>query len=261
MINSVVKKIKHQKEKLVFYKENVECRNLIKDQSLPIYHVHIRKTAGTTINFAFLSNAENEDVNVFYRNLSQKSNNRLISNSKVFVGWNNNLINEGNYSYAFSHNPIHKLNLPSNIFLFTCLRDPVKRVLSHYNMLKFYQLKGSKHPCMKVEGGWIGDSIVDFISLAPKEHIHNQLYMFSKSFSIDETLEKLNELDLVMFTENLKEDLKVLEGLTKWELPVSNQKSYGHKEQISDDHLEQLRAFMEPEYQLIQKFKTLKGID
>lgn len=256
MVREILKKIKKEKEKFLYFKEDVACQDITRDQGLPIYHIHIRKTAGTTINFAFLSNSETNKTVNFYGDLARKKNHRLIKNSKVFVGWNTNLINEGYYSYAFSHTPLHQLNLPNNIFLFTCLRDPIKRVISHYNMLKYYQVNGIHHPCMKVEQKWLGNSITDFVSMAPKNHVLNQIYMFSNSYSINESLEKLLKLNKVMFTENLKADLKSLEALTNWKLPISNQKKYKHHEVISDNQMAMLREIMDPEYVLINKFKA-----
>ena len=152
IIKKIKNRLRHEKIKYEQQKEDRVVKKLILQQKQkPIYHVHIRKTAGTTINFAFLSNSGSVNTDSFYESIAQKSNHRQIKNKKVFVGWNVQLINKGNYSYAFSHTPLHKLNLQPDTFVFTCLRDPVKRVVSHYNMLKYFQKENINHPCMKVE--------------------------------------------------------------------------------------------------------------
>ena len=253
MIKDLYKKANQQVYKVINYKEEEEVKKLTANQK-PIYHVHIRKTAGTTINFAFLSNANQDNVETFYGELSKKRNQRMVSNSKVFVGWNDTLLNEGNYSYGFSHTPLHALNLPTNIFKFTCLRDPVKRVISHYNMLMHFQKNKINHPCMKTEGKWLGNSILDFVSLSPKYAMLNQLYMFSKRFDINEASDELSKLDCIMFTEKLSEGLKRLEKSTGWLLPISNQKKYNHKELISQDQMQKIKELLKPEYTLLEKF-------
>ena len=224
-------------------------------KQVPIYHVHIRKTAGTTVNFAFLSNANAANTEVFYESIAQDANHRRIKNNKVFVGWNSKLINEGYFSYAFSHIPLHQLNLPANTFTFTCLRDPVKRVVSHYNMLKHYQVNNIDHACMKTEGNWLGNSFEDFILNLPQKHLLNQLYMFSEQFDVLEAKERLLSLNKIIYTENIAEGLNELEAMTGWQLPVSNQKKYEHKEDIKAEQLSKLKDMLALEYELMETIK------
>ena len=255
IINKIKNRLMQEKIKYEQQKENRIAKKLILYKQRPIYHIHIRKTAGTTINFAFLSNSGSVDTNDFYESIAQKSNHRQIKNGKVFVGWNVRLINEGNYSYAFSHTPLHKLNLQSDMFVFTCLRDPVKRVVSHYKMLRYYKKENINHPCMKIEGNWLGNSFEDFCENLPKEHLMNQLYMFSSEFDIQESFEKLMSLNKIIFTENLIDGLKELEVLTNWKLPISNQKKYDYEELIPSSQLDMLRNKLMPEYELIEMLK------
>ncbi|MBL4663623.1 MAG: sulfotransferase family 2 domain-containing protein [Flavobacteriaceae bacterium] len=220
----ILHKINNEKAKLLQVKEENLVRKIVQKQSQPIYHIHIRKTAGTTINFAFLSNAGVSNTEQFYESIAHKPNHRQIKSSKIFVGWNVKLIEQGEYSFAFSHTPRHQLNLKPEVFTFTCLRDPVKRVVSHYNMLKYYQLNNIDHPIMKVEGKWLGKSFDDFMVRMPKEHLLNQLYMFSSSCDLNEATDSLLSLNKIIYTENLKVGLDELEIKTGWQLPISNQK-------------------------------------
>lgn len=255
-----IKRIKQSAGNLIlkglYLSEEKKVRRMFEIAPKPIYHIHIRKAAGTTINFAFLSNANNTDTNALYKRLSDKPNHRVIADGKVFVGWNLALIYGGNYSYAFSHTPLHQLRFRKEMFLFTCLRDPAKRVISHYNMLKYYQKNNIRHSCMKIEGKWPGRSFDHFLDNIPKENLLNQLYMFSKEFDIDEAVDNILNLDLVMFTEELERGLQKLEMLTGWSLPTSRKKNYGHKEDITGEQISRLREMLEYEYRILSKLKS-----
>jgi hypothetical protein len=259
-----LKKIKNrisiEKNKIQIDAENKAVKKIMDEKSSQrIYHYHIRKTAGTTINFAFLNNAEEGSSNSFYDKLVEKPNHRLISpNKKIFVGWNVRLINEGNYFYAFSHNPIHKLKVPADVFTITCLRDPLKRVVSHYNMLKHYEKENIDHPCMKTEGLWLGNSFDHFIDHIPQINLLNQIYMFSESFDLQQAFDNISRCSFIMFTETLEADMKRLEGILNLDLPVFNEKKYDYKEIIPQQSLDKLREKLEPEYKFMEMVMKIR---
>jgi hypothetical protein len=68
-----------------------------------------------------------------YNQLATARGYRLLNGGMIYVGWDVDRINKGNYFYGFSHIPLHKLDLPEGTFTITCFRDPVKRVVSHYS--------------------------------------------------------------------------------------------------------------------------------
>jgi len=109
-----------------------------------IYHFHAQKTAGTTISFAFLSNCCDRAVEDFYRRNCLEY--RVIREGRIAAGWNVRVIRDGNYNYAISHEPFHRVRLQGDTFTFTCLRDPLKRAISHYNMLTYFSSGGQEHP-------------------------------------------------------------------------------------------------------------------
>ena len=117
---SLVHKIDYKLRK---YIEDYKCKFLTTSYNLTdnvkrIYFFHIRKTAGTSLNHAFLALGGEEGCKV-YEKLPQTRTLRIISQGKIFVGWNKGLIESGNYFYAFSHIPQHQLALPDNTFTFT----------------------------------------------------------------------------------------------------------------------------------------------
>ena len=180
-IRKAKSKIHHLSQKLSFIYHEAKAHNLAKNYSIGdeykrIYLFHIRKTGGTSLNQIFLG-LGGEDGKDVYTKLAKTPNHRVKSDDQLFVGWNKKLIESGNYFYAFSHIPKHKLILPNNTFTITFLRDPVKRVISHYKMLYYYQVNSINHPCMKTEGAWLGECFQDFLERIPYEHLLNQLYI------------------------------------------------------------------------------------
>ena len=233
--------------------EHRKARRLVRSSGQrPVYHIHIRKTGGTTINFAFLTLSGRPDTTVFYEQMAEKENHRTISNGRVFVGWNAGLINEGWFTFGFSHIPMHRLDLQRDVFLITCLRDPAERVLSHYAMLRHYQSHGVDHPCMKTEGPWFGNSFDHFLDHMPKEHLMNQLYMFSADYNVEEAVTRLRSLDKVLYTQNLNHQLKDLGRQLGHELPISNQKTFNIRPTFEEEQRARLREMLDPEYQMLE---------
>lgn len=214
------------------------------------------RRGGTTINFAFLTLSGRPDTTVFYERLAEKENHRILSNEEVFVGWNGALLDEGWFTYGFSHIPYHKLNIPKETYTFTCLRDPADRVKSHYAMLLHYKKRNLEHPMMETEGAWLGESFDDFLDRIPKEHLMNQLYMFSESYDVQEAAKSIRSLDRVLYTEHLAEGLKSLSEELDVKLPVSNQKTFNERPEFTEEQLERLHEMLAPEYQLLDLLRS-----
>ncbi len=243
-------------EALFQQKERRKVAHLFAQQERPpIYHYHIRKTAGTSINFAFLAHYGGEDTEGFYQQLAQQENHRLIANDKVFVGWNTRLIQGGKYFYAFSHAPAHSLELPSNAFTLTCLRDPAQRVLSHYNMLQHYKNENIPTLARQKEGQWLGNSFDDFLDRLPKKHLQNQLYMFSPTYNVAEAVERIQGCSFYFFMEELEAAFAELSDKLDLDLSIFHRKKYGYISEISDLQMERLQEMLKPEYQMIDKLK------
>jgi hypothetical protein len=223
-----------------------------------IYHYHVRKTGGSSLNYMFLALAGGDPEKTYAR-LARKENNRLVAGGRVYIGWNVSLIERGSFFYAFSHTPAHKIALPNDMFTVTCFRDPVRRVISLYNMLRYYRDNHVAHPCMAVQGKWLGDTFGAFIRNVPPNHLLRQLFMFSKHFDVDEAMENILKTDYFFFTENFNKGVAELNrriGVTLAPLHIKKAKiAY----EVRDSEKDDLRELLGREYDLIGRLRDFKA--
>ena len=217
-----------------------------------IYLFHIRKTGGTSLNKMFLY-LGNQDYQSSFRKLVHSPDHRILENEKIFLGWNCKLITKGNYFYAFSHTPFHKLNLPDKTFTISCFRDPVKRVISHYNMLMDFAVNNISHPCMKTEAKWLGDSFDDFIERIPPQHLLNQLYMFSPKFNVNDAVNNVKKLSYYFFTDEFSQGIETLNKKTDLNLKPIHLRKANYHAQIDESSIAKLRKMLEQEYYFLEK--------
>lgn len=244
--------LKRGVQKLDLIRRNFKINRAYVKNQRSIYHFHIRKTAGTSINYAFLENSGVEPFE-FYTSLTEEKRHEIVANEKIFLAWNTRLINQNKFHFAFSHSPFDDLTLSEEVFKFTCLRDPVKRVLSHYNMLQYFKLNNVNHVCRKVEEPWLGNSFSDFLDNIPKSHLQNQLFMFSKKFDINEAVKVLKSMDFVLRTESLEKNLEELSAELNWPLKLYKARNYGYKSKVSEQELTRLKEMLLPEYEFLEK--------
>ena len=211
-----------------------------------VYLVHIRKTAGTSLNNMFLSLGGGDGSSTFDA-LTRDPIHQVVIGERVFVGWNRRLINRGDYFYAFSHIPYHELQLPPDTFTITTLRDPVARVVSHYRMLCHFRDARIDHPCMRTEGPWLGSSFDDFLARMPRQHLLNQLFMFSKSMDPVEAIDRIAELTHVMFTERFDEGVDRLVQRARLPLEAMHVRRSTNEISLTNSAEDRLREILRPE--------------
>ncbi|QDV69533.1 hypothetical protein Poly24_32490 [Rosistilla carotiformis] len=153
-----------------------------------------------------------------------------------------------------------KLGLPEDTFAISCFRDPVKRVISHYNMLLNYRANNVNHPCMLTEGQWLGASFDDFLTAIPDEHLLNQLYMFSADLDVAEAVERVAGLSHFLFTEDFDRGVKQLNKKTGFPICVMHRRSAKYLAVISDDSMIRLREKLESEYIFLDHVRKLKNV-
>lgn len=223
-----------------------------------IYLVHIRKTAGTSLNHMFFA-LSGDETPAFYQRLAAGAAYRpLIRDRKIYVGWNTNLIKEGRFFYGFSHTPLHELELPPRTFTYTCFRDPVERVVSHYRMLMDFQSNNVPHPCMSVEGGWLGKTFSDFLKRIPREHLMNQLYMFSKNCEIDEAVDRAGSLSHYMFTDDFDAGVERLNKMTGIALKPIHIRKSRFRTSLSPNDIDHLREELSDEYTFLKRVRRIE---
>ena len=152
-----------------------------------IYHYHIRKTAGTSLNAAFW-NLAGLDMLAIGRSLYK------FKDGYVFVLNSKRAIESGNYFFANSHTPAHKLQLPPDTFTITVLRSPIERVLSFYRYMRFaYDKQTSRNvdPLWKEAYSEAQNyfkssvSFQEFLTQVPYCNLSSQLYMFSQEYNME----------------------------------------------------------------------------
>ena len=219
-----------------------------------IYFYHVRKTGGTSLMrmFLALSGSPADEVR---RELLDAQPDPLIKGDYVYAGWQKPTIEAGNYYFSFSHIPMHELTLPKNTFTFTCLRDPVKRVVSHYRMLLDFSQQVPKHPCFAEEGPWLGSSFDDFLSRIPRHHLQNQLFMFSKRYCPLEACDKIKSLDFYTKLEELDAGIERLSALVNQKLEMTHSYLSKAKFQPTEASLTRLREMLDDEYQLMEHLR------
>jgi hypothetical protein len=106
-----------------------------------IYHYHVRKTAGTSLDSSFwaLGGAAVEAA-------SRREETEAVEPDEPhrrFVRHDAELIARGDYFYASSHLPLHQVKVPAETFTVTILRDPAARVISYYRYLLWVRGPGA----------------------------------------------------------------------------------------------------------------------
>jgi hypothetical protein len=173
-----------------------------------IYHYHIRKTAGSSLNTAF-KNAFNDPSAGMADEEVHFARNWGVVGGKVYINHNEYLLERGDFFYGDGHGAFHELAIPANTFKITILRDPAARVLSYYRMLMHWKHNDIKHPARKKEEAYVGNSFREFLERVPRQHLMCQLYMFSKTFNVSEAAKNIGTLDFVMNTKEFSKHLNV----------------------------------------------------
>jgi hypothetical protein len=230
------------------------ARYLLAGKYRRIYQYHIRKTAGTSLSSAFWGLA-GENRKSLDERMAKSGARRAKCKGLIFVRGDLLLIEEGNYFYANSHIPAHQLTLPEHTFTITVLRDPVKRVMSHYRYLRALSETGQEIWTFRRERDWLGASFDDFLDNIPKQHLLRQLYMFSESYDEDEALERISHCSAVLFTETFSSDLMSLGRQLDLPLPEKKDRQFDYATSISPSSVNRAKKLLEQEYHFIEKIR------
>ena len=225
-----------------------------------VYHFHVRKTAGTSLNSAFWALG-----GLDLRALAGAQ--AIEGNGLKFVRGNQRLIEEGDYFFANSHQPAHELRLPPATYTITILRDPAARVVSYYR----YLLWARSNRRAREEEPFIDDVVAesaflggrfslrrrragfrDFLERAPTERLLTQLHMFSARLDPAEAAENALACSATCFTETYPEDLRRVAAELQLDLGEKRERSFGEKVELSEEEQELLRERLAPEYAMVE---------
>jgi hypothetical protein len=223
-----------------------------------VYHYHIPKTGGTSLNTMFLALGTG-DGDACYQRLAGEPSHRLFAGVFVFVGWDPALIEGGRYFYGFSHIPSHRLRLPPGTFTVTCLRDPLKRVISRYTELCDYRDRGVDHPVMAVEGPDLGSSFADYLERVPRERLLAQLYMFSRGFDVGEGFDGVVGCGQFMFTEKFADGVDGLRKKLDLDLVPIHARKGPAKAPLADADRARALELLAPEYDLVERLRRYQA--
>lgn len=233
---------KHCVNNVRFLPENVER----------VYHYHIRKSAGTSINTAFWKLAGHDLDSVSREPIVIGKGKSLVVNSDV-------LINQGNYFYASSHFPQWQLHLPKNTFTFTVLREPYERLVSLYKYYKWVEQVTDEDEAFKLDPSYyvlkaqtelLNKSFSEFLDALSTKYLFGNLYMFSKNLDVNEGVKNLDKLDKVYFQDNLDlavEDLSNTLNLKDLKLSNPQRKFENSNFVISEFEKQKALQLLQPE--------------
>lgn len=235
-----------------------------------VYHYHVRKTAGTSLNAAFWALAGLDLRAMADRQVAEGNGLRVVRG-------NPRLIAEGDYFFANSHQPAHALRLPPATFTVTILRDPAARAISYYGYLLWArsgEASRDREPFLDevlaesafLDGGRRGFlarlaprrrevAFRDFLDRVPPSHLLTQLQMFSERMDPAEAAENALACSAVCFTETFPEDLKALAGELQLDLEEKRERRFGEKAVLTEDELGLLRERLAPEYAMIDRVR------
>jgi hypothetical protein len=265
-----------------------------------IYHFHVRKTGGSSLDAAFYALGGLEGLSV------HRAAGGVVGNGLKFVGSNKPIIEQGDYFYGTSHFPAWWLELPPETFTLTILRDPVSRVVSYYRYLLWargnrteYEIEPYLDEIIAessyIDGGWghiqrslsrrtlrfertaiqsfgpwaylermdprrSPSEFENFLRGVPPRHLLSQLYMFSERFDPGEAAERILACSAVCFTETLGDDLARLSETLELELTERHERRFGERVELGQPELDALRERLEPEYEMLDQVRKGLGV-
>ena len=220
-----------------------------------VYHYHVRKTAGTSLNSAFwafggLDLLTMGDANVVERN------------GLKFVRHDPRLISAGDYFFANSHRPAYQLSIPPETYTITILRDPVSRVVSYYRYLLWARANPKAREIepaidgLRAETAILGGGFSDFLSSIPPYRLMQQVFMFSERMDPMEAADRVLTCTAVCFTETFSDDLKKVAQELDLDLQEKQERRFGEKVALTEDETALLRERLAPEYGMIERVQT-----
>ena len=223
-----------------------------------IYHFHIRKSAGTSVNAAFWMLGRKTLAEAGRKSL-------MVSGNYVFVRHNRDLIRKGNFHFANSHAPYWEFSLPEHTFTFTVFRDPVQRLISQYRYYHFNAHHPDAHLLDPMNSNvirykdWLGNSFSDFLDRYPEIYRQNQLYMFSEKLNVEEAIQNACKLSACYFMDQFPDMLRDLETVCGKKLELKKERSFENTAgSVSHEEEDKAKLLLRDEIEFYNRLYRLK---
>lgn len=217
-----------------------------------IYHYHLRKTGGTSLDSAFWGLAGRSLATV---------GGRLIwrGNGYAFVHHNRRLLEQGRYffgsspppgehsSLAAGHVHRHSSSGPAGAFAI-----PLSYLLWARDAPEAQQREPMLNS-LRGEIEWVGSSFADFLLAIPKEHLFRQLRIFSDTYDVAEAEKRILSCSAVCTTELLAQDLNALADRLNLPLVLRQERAFRHPIEVPPADLDRARDILKPEFLLYSR--------
>lgn len=219
-----------------------------------VYHYHVRKTAGTSLNAAFwaLAGLDREQVDRIQRH-------RFEHNGMVFLRNDRKHLEDGDWHYANGHARAVSIVLPPRTFTVTVLRDPLERLVSGYQYFHYLHRSGLRDGTTEVERERAAGSFGDYLDALPPPARTLQVRMFSTRLSVDEAVVRAAAVDAVLFTDDFAAGVGRLGQTLGLELPVLHERQFPKLVQIPDAELARATEMLRPEQEFVDELRALRG--
>jgi len=222
-----------------------------------VYHYHVRKTGGTSLNRAFLGLGGEDPAVVHWR---MRALHATTSNGLVFVAHDPLSLERGNYTYGWHHAPAWTLTLPPETFTVTVLRDPIGRVLSLYRYLIDPHVDDDQpFRAEREEQLRAAEGFESFVRSTPTEDLLNQLHMFSPRLDPAEAADGVRRCSAWFMTERWDQGIDQLNQRLGLELEHRWDRRSRPDDGLRAQHGDLLRSLLAPEYEFLRLLSTDTG--